>query len=62
MKNFEHGAPVLALMRDRISKQKCPICGVAIKAGEPVTEYIDEYITKEIIKVCKTHHIDSKLQ
>lgn len=51
----------LSLMRDRISKQECPICGTP--ASDSFKDITDEYITKDTIKICSTHRvpvIDSK--
>jgi len=53
----------LTLMRDRISKSQCPICGIIIIKDE-FNVIIDEYITAEdAIKICKNHqtlNTDSK--
>ena len=61
MKNTESGIEVLTLMRDRISKQQCPICGVILEDKFKII--VDEYITKDTIKICQTHltpNIDSE--
>ena len=61
MKNTESGIEVLTLMRDRISKQECPICGIVLKDEFKIIA--DEYIAKETIKICKVHptpNIDSE--
>ena len=52
---FESGIEVLTLMRDRITKQECPICGAVININQ-CNEIVDEYI-KDNIKICKTHLI-----
>ena len=48
----------LTLVRDRISKQECPICGKTF-VDDQFDYIVDEYITKDdVIKICKTHKVN----